>query len=104
MKHIIMTAMLALFSTGAHALPATTNSGYVACLTEQWLSDMVAFVGAQDEASFAAYIEAQRCLILREGLTVTVTKSPGMFGGRAEFVFRGQRFWTVREGLDYQAR
>lgn len=34
-------------------------------------------------------------------VTSNVTDGPGMFGGRAEFIFQGTRFWTVREALDY---
>lgn len=98
---ILAGAAALMISTAAQALPATTNAGHVACLSEQWLSDMVSFSAARDQASFDAYLRQVKCVILKDGMRVTVTGSPGMFGSRAEFVFQGQRFWTTREGLNY---
>ncbi|MGM0984856.1 MAG: hypothetical protein ACQEXG_15775 [Pseudomonadota bacterium] len=100
MKKWIMVALL-LAPMAAHAMPAVTKAGHVACLSEQWYKDMVSFVAAEDMQSFQAYIDMKRCVLVKDGLRVTVTQSPGMFGGTAGFVFRGQRFWTAREALDY---
>lgn len=100
MKKWMMAALL-LAPISAHAMPAVTNGGHAACASEQWYKDMVAFVAAEDMQSFQAYIDMKRCVIVKEGLRVTVTQSPGMFGGIAGFVFRGTRFWTAREALNY---
>ncbi|AKJ93877.1 hypothetical protein TVD_00200 [Thioalkalivibrio versutus] len=62
---------------------------------------MVSFVGADDMGSFEAYIEQGRCVVMQGGQKVTVTDSPGMFGGRTGFVFRGTKLWTLREGISY---
>ncbi len=70
-------------------------------MTEEWLDDMVSFVVAKDKESFDSYIQTKKCLAIKSGLHVTVTKSPGMFGGKCEFAFRGYKFWTVREAIDY---
>ena len=80
---------------------AVTVGGHVACLKEEWLDDVVKFVSAGDTGSFKAYIEMQKCVVLKPGLEVTVIEYPGMFGTRTQFAFRGIKFWTVREALKY---
>jgi hypothetical protein len=100
-KKLVIFAALMLFSSQIIAMPAVTKGGHVACLKKEWLNDMVSFVVAKDKGSFQAYVDSGKCLILKAGLRVTVTESPGMFGGTAGFVFKGMKFWTVREGLEY---
>lgn len=97
----IAILLMALMPLVAHAMPAVSKGGHVACASEQWLKDMVAFTGSGDRQSFNRYIEVHRCVVMKEGLRVTVTDAPGMFGGRTEFIFNGTRFWTVREAFDY---
>lgn len=101
MKKVLVFAFLLALSSPALALPGTTKGGHVACIKEQWLNNMVAFVASGDRASFAAYIEQKRCVVMKSGLKVTVTDGPGMFGGKAGFIFRGTKFWTVREAIEY---
>jgi hypothetical protein len=98
------TLLLAFLVTSeAYALSATTTGGSVACLSKEWLDDMVNFVVSKDKDNFQAYLDSNKCIIPKEGLTVTVTESPGMFGTKAVFGYRGIKFWTVREGLtDYR--
>jgi len=79
----------------------TTNEGYVACIKEEWLDDMTAFVNQGDKDSFKTYIELKRCVIMNGNLRVTVTDWPGMFGGKTEFIYQGVKFWTYREGINY---
>lgn len=100
MKRWMMMALL-LAPMAAHAMPAVTKGGNVACISEQWYKDMVAFVEAKDRQSFQRYIDMKRCVVVKEGLRVTVTDSPGMFGGITGFIFQGTRFWTAREALNY---
>lgn len=90
-----------LLSVHAYAFSAVTKDGYVACLKKEWLEDVVSFVSAKDKASFQSYIDSQKCIAIKGGLRVTVTESPGMFGRTAEFVYKGVKLWTIREGLDY---
>jgi hypothetical protein len=92
---------LSLVAFPAWAMQGTTKDGHVACAQEQWLKDMVSFVSAGDKDSFSAYLSQNRCLVMKGGLRVTVTDSPGMFGGRTGFVFQGTKLWTVREGIEY---
>jgi len=62
---------------------------------------MVNFVASGDRDSFDSYIKMKRCVVVKKGLRVTVTDPPGMFGGTAGFIFKGQKFWTGREALSY---
>jgi len=62
---------------------------------------MSKFAAAGDRASFDSYLNSQKCTILDDGVSVTVTDPPGIFGTIAGFVFNGVKLWTVREGLDY---
>ncbi len=94
-----LLAVLLVVSTSAYAMRATTTDRCVACLTEQYLDDMTSFSIAGDKASFGAYIQTRKCFLLKTGIDVTVTKMPGMFGGKAEAVYKGVKFWTYREGL-----
>ena len=76
--------------------PAESVASLPACLTEQWLDDMMDFAQARDQASWDAYVEMEKCVILRKGLVVTVT-SRGLI--KTEFVYQGTKFWTPREAL-----
>lgn len=101
MKTIIITAAILLLSTQAYAMPGITNGGHAACLSRTWYEDMVKFVAANDQDSFAAYIDSKKCVVAKEGLRVTVIDGPGMFGGSVSFVFKGVKFWGARESLKY---
>lgn len=95
-------ALAATLSCGAaHAMPATTNKDYVACTSEEYLKDMTAFVAANDRSNFAAYIQQYKCVVLKDGMKVTVIDGPGMFGGRASFIIKGVKLWAPREALNY---
>lgn len=94
---------LFFFPGNALAMQATTVGNNLACFQESDFDDLVKFTVAKDYESMTAYVKQKRCFMLKEGLTVTVLKSPGMFGGRAQCAFQGVKFWTYREALkDYK--
>ncbi len=99
-KAIIFIAIMT-FSCIAYSMPAITTEGSVACLKEEWIKDMVSFVAAKDTVNFTIYIEQNKCIVMREGLTVTVTDSPGLLGRYTEFVYDGIKFFTYRDALEY---
>ena len=101
MKKAIVTIFIVLLSSHAFAMSGTTKGGYTACLSEGLLDDFVSFAVAKDYSSIQAYLDTQKCIRLKEGLRVTVTESPGMFGGKTGFVIKGIKLWTVREALSY---
>jgi hypothetical protein len=81
------------------ALTANTTKDCTACLTEQFLDDMIDFSISKDYQSITTYLNSQKCIRLKQGVKVTITKSPGMFGGKVGFIVNGVRLWTIREGL-----
>lgn len=101
---LIIAGIILLLPGQALALKATTVKISVACVSKEALDEMRQFVASGDRDSFNAYIEVGRCIILGDGYDVTVTGSPGMFGGISIFVYKGIKFWTNREGLrNYRA-
>ena len=101
MKKYVLFATVVLFSNHALALSGISKGGYTACLKKEWLQDVISFVAANDKSSFQSYLNTNKCVVLKKGLHVTVTESPGMFGGKAGFVYQGIKMWTVREAFDY---
>ncbi len=100
---ILFLLLLAAGTARADTLSAKTVEGYAACLEKEWLDDMSAFAAKNDQANFQAYLDKGNCILLKNGLPVTVTGSPGLLGTQAEFVYKGTKFWTVREALsDYK--
>ena len=65
------------------------------------MDDVISFIVAKDMDSFQAYLDSKKCIVLKKGLKVTITESPGVFGGTAGFVFKGIKLWTVREAFNY---
>lgn len=90
-----------LISQAAIALPATTKEHSVACRTKSQIEDMTSFRAADDRASFNAYLNSGKCIVIKGGRKVTVTDSPGFMGGYAGFVYKGVKLWTTRGGLEY---
>ncbi|AGX87809.1 hypothetical protein [Candidatus Symbiobacter mobilis] len=100
MKKAVMSIIfIFVFTPTVFGMSATTVENGCACLSETWLNDMTQFVISKDMKSFEAYVKTNKCIILKSGLKVTVTKSPGMFGGKVEFVYNGIKFWATRESL-----
>ena len=88
---------------GRSSLPKKpiTKGGYVACKNEKWLDDMARFRSVGDRERYEAYINEGKCLILEDGLQVTVTNWPGLLGGKTGFILAEEKFWAVREAIDY---
>ncbi len=101
MKEIVIAIFLSLLAGQGYAMSATTKGGYAACVSEEYLDDFVSFAVAKDYGSIQSYLDTQKCIELKQGMRVTVTDSPGMFGGKVGFVINGIKLWTVREGLKY---
>lgn len=101
MNKFIIFIFASLIAGSAYAQSATTKEGgYAACLTEALLDDFVTFATAGDTANMNAYLQSQRCISLRGGITVTITERSGLLGAKVAFVFQGVKLWTVREALD----
>ena len=97
MKKLIAIGVAVLLSANANAQSATTNENYIACTSKQYFDDMMAFVGAGDTASFEVYRAANKCLILKAGMTVTVIDRT-LFSGTV-IAYKGVKLWTVNEAI-----
>jgi len=95
MKKLILLAILLPIIAQA-ATPAMTVKKLPACLSEQWLDDMMDFAQVRDYKSWDSYLEMNRCIILRLGLSVTVTDAGFI---KHEFVYQGLKMWTPKEAL-----
>ena len=101
MKKIIYSIVLLLISTQSIAFSGVSTGGHTACFKKSWYKEAVSFVVAGDMDSFESYFDTKKCLSLKEGIKVTITESPGIFGGTTGFVFRGVKLWTAREAFEY---
>jgi hypothetical protein len=102
-KALLIITVLILGISPAWGMKATTTNNCIACFTEESINDIVSFVASGDRTNFDAYVKMQKCIILKGGVDVTVTKSPGMFGGNTQFVIRGIKLWSTSGGLtDYR--
>lgn len=97
MGRLLLTILFVfLLSNGVFAASYRTVGGQIACLSEEWLDDMFSFVAAKDMGSFEAYIDSQRCLILKAGLPLTITD----FGFTVhEIVISGIKLWVPIEAV-----
>ena len=102
LKKLLFAFLFFLLSGQAFSQSAITNDGYPACLKKEWLDDLVKFSVAKDLGSHNAYLNSKKCIILKGGIKVTLTESPGAFGGTAGFAVDGVKFWTIREALKYR--
>ena len=98
MKKSLIALVTLLFSLNAFALSGTTNDGYFACQTEEWFDDLMSFVTAKDMDSIEAYRSANKCIILKSGLRVTILDTT--WTGKIQFAFKGIKMWTVSEAIN----
>jgi len=101
MKKIVclLIGTILLLPGQAFAIRATTTKDGIACLSKESLQEMQQFVISKDRESFDAYIQSRKCIIMKDGIDVTVIDMPGMFGGITSFIYKGIKFWTTRSGV-----
>ena len=80
---------------------ARTNPDNLACRSEEWFEDAIAFVVAADRGSLDAYVRTGKCIVLKGGVRVTVLDRSGLFGSRVKFAYQGIKFWAEGEAIDY---
>lgn len=78
-----------------------TVKDHVACLFKNHLDDMMKFAGARDKASFNAYLNQKKCIVLKGNDKVTIMEYPGMFGGHTKFAYHGVNLWTTHDGITF---
>lgn len=95
MKKLIILACL-LLPALASASPATTTPSTLACTTKAYYSNAIDFIIAKDMGSLEAYINQNKCIVLKGGLRVTITDAGFM---THEFVIQGITLYTASENL-----
>jgi hypothetical protein len=99
-KYILKYASASLLALASFVCNAAQTTGGLACRSEPWFDDMMQFAAQEDFASWQPYFDANKCFSLKQGLPVTVTDWPGMFGGKTGFMVNGVKLWTYREAID----
>lgn len=96
MRLLLLGIALMAISTPAMAQQRITQSGHVACLTEEWLDDIVTFSVAKDLDSIQAYLDSQKCIPLKGGLKVTVVDAGFVIH---QIAYKGVKLWVNREAV-----
>jgi hypothetical protein len=71
-----------------------TEGKFYACLSAQWLEDFTSSAVREDAASVMAYLESDKCLVLKPNLPVTLIDEPALPMARAAFTIQGIRFYA----------
>jgi hypothetical protein len=101
MKKIFIILIFVLLSANAHAITAiaaVTKTGYVACISEQYLDDIVQFKRERDRQRGEQYIMSKKCVVPKRGLVVTVEDTSKE--GKTQFDYNGFKLWTITDALD----
>ncbi len=77
-----------------------TVKGHIACFKEQWLYDIIYFRESGNSEDMSVYFKTKKCTILKGGLAVKVTKTPGLFGFIVGFDVDGVKLWTDTFGIE----
>jgi hypothetical protein len=99
-----MAFFIALLVLSAQALPAgrVTEGKFYSCLSTQWLDDLTAFAVSNDIDKVKAYLEDNKCLLLKPNLPVTIAEGSGVLGPRIEFLIQGIRFYAPSEEIAFR--
>jgi len=88
------------FADIGYASDKRTVKGHIACFKEQWLYDILFFRESGNSEDMGAYFKAKKCTILKGGLAVKVTSTPGLFGFIVGFDVYGVKLWTDTFGVE----
>lgn len=101
MKKKLICASLLCLCSAAHALQVETVGDKPACLTKGLLDDLSRAAVSNDLGSVSALLNSGQCFFLKDGVLVTLTEGPGVFGTKAQIMLKGVKVWTVREGVRF---
>jgi hypothetical protein len=95
---------MALLMSSAQVLPAerVTEGKFYSCLSTQWLDDLTAFAVSNDIDNVRAYLEGNKCLLLKPDLPVTIAEGSSVLGPRIEFLIKGIRFYAPSEEIAFR--
>ncbi len=97
MKKLFIILIVTLLSANVHAQTGTTKAGYLACISEEYLDDILAFKRAGDRASGESYVIANKCVSPQKGLKVTILNDKKE--GKIQFAYERIVLWTVTSAI-----
>ena len=92
-------ALMLLFGGHAWGATATTGLGFIACHQEQWLDDIFKYIANGDDERFQGSLDSDECLIVDEGLIVTLSGDYTDTNDTVEYIYDGVHYWTIKEAL-----
>lgn len=98
-RRLVLLLVSTVAAEGAVAGDLVTEGKFYACLSAQWLEDFTSSAVRQDSASIMAYLESDRCLVLKPNLPVTVMDEPALPVARIAFTIQGIRFYAPSEEI-----
>ena len=97
-KKIFIILIFVLLSANANAKTGVTKTGYLACINEQYLDDIIQFKRERDRQRGEQYVTSKKCVAPKRGLVVTVVDTSKE--GKIQFDYNGFKLWTVTDALD----
>lgn len=100
MKKILFVALtLVLFATPAFS--SKTKDGYPACLSEERYDELVKMVANKDERGFNYLIQSKKCVVLKEGLDLSVLDL-GFSKSKVRIYVNGTAvdMWMMTKGIE----
>ena len=94
---LLFVSTVAVEHAGAGDL--VTEGRFYACLSAQWLEEFTSSAVRQDAARITAYLESDKCLVLKPNLPVTVLDEPALPTARVAFTIQGIRFYAPSDEI-----
>ena len=101
MKPIAVVLLAFVLISEAYANTAITKAHHIACLTNEWLDDIFAYLRAGDLDGIDGYTSENKCLILKGGRRVTLGERTLT---RTEFSYKGLKLYAPKAALDYECQ
>jgi len=97
-KKLFIILIFVLLSANANAQTATTKTGYLACITEEHLDNIIKFKQMRDREAGETYIRTKKCVAPKSGLEVTIVDTSKE--GKIQFDYNGFKLWTITDALE----
>jgi len=95
----VLLFVTAIAAEQAVAGDLVTEGKFYSCLRAQWLEDFTSSAVRQDSESVMAYLESDKCLVLKPNLLVTVMDEPALPIARVAFTIQGIRFYAPSDEI-----
>lgn len=79
----------------------TKGNPHFGCGSQAWLKNMNSFIKARDTNGMQKYLDAQKCIILKYGLKVTIKYQSSSIVKYTRDGYAGYDFWSNKDALNY---